>query len=114
MKYCDLNTSVLAWSSEEKHCVTPYKSPMDGKWHRYFIDFYMKARNKKGEVIEYLIEVKPKHQLLEPKKQKKVTKKYLNEVATYLTNQAKWAAADKRAKKKGMKFIVMTEDDLGV
>ena len=40
MKWCDTNSSVLEWGSETT--VIPYKSPVDNKIHRYFVDFYIK------------------------------------------------------------------------
>lgn len=105
---------MIAWSSEEKNCVIPYKSPIDGKYHRYFIDFWIKVRDRSGPIKEYLVEIKPEHETLPPAKQKKATKKYLRSVSTFLTNQAKWKAAKKRADRKGMKFVVLTEKHLGV
>ena len=38
MVYCDNNESVIEWGSEE--VVIPYKSPWDGRIHRYFPDFF--------------------------------------------------------------------------
>ena len=52
MNWCDKNSDVTEWNSEE--VVVPYRSPMDNKVHRYFIDFYIKVNGK-----QYLIEVKP-------------------------------------------------------
>ena len=39
MKYCDGNPSILEWGSEE--IIIPYRSPLDNKIHRYFVDFYI-------------------------------------------------------------------------
>ena len=58
MKLCDSNSNILEWSSEE--VIIPYKSPIDGKFHRYFVDFWVKQKNTKGEIVEKLIEIKPK------------------------------------------------------
>ena len=57
MKYCDNNPNVLEWGSEE--VVIPYLSPVDGKVHRYFVDFYMKVQESTGRIRKYLIEIKP-------------------------------------------------------
>ena len=46
MVYCDKNTSVIEWGSEE--IIIPYRSPKDGRIHRYFPDFYMKVKQKNG------------------------------------------------------------------
>ena len=42
MVYCDQNDKVIEWGSEE--IIIPYYSPLDGRTHRYFPDFYMKAK----------------------------------------------------------------------
>ena len=55
MRYLDGNDSILKWSSEE--IVIPYRSPIDGKVHRYFPDFWVKT--SQGET---LIEIKSKIQ----------------------------------------------------
>ena len=44
MKYCDTTKSIIEWGSEE--LVIPYVSPWDGRYHRYFPDFYIKVRTK--------------------------------------------------------------------
>ena len=59
MKYCDLNDSILEWGSEE--VVIPYRSPLDNRIHRYFVDFYIKVEDMSGQIKKYLIEVKPKN-----------------------------------------------------
>ena len=90
MVYCDRNENILEWGSEE--IVIPYRSPLDGRIHRYFPDFYIKVRESNGSVKKYIIEVKPKKQCVEPKVQKKRTPTYIREVAEYAKNQAKWKA----------------------
>ena len=90
MVYCDKNENVLEWSSEE--IALPYKSPLDNRIHRYFPDFYIKV--KEGNKIQkYLIEIKPKKQVREPKIQTKKTRSYIYEVTEYAKNQAKWKSA---------------------
>ena len=46
MTYLDRNPKVVQWASEE--FFVPYKSPIDGKVHRYFPDFWVKKKNKEG------------------------------------------------------------------
>jgi ABC-type phosphate transport system substrate-binding protein len=53
MKWCDLNHNVLQWGSEE--VVVPYISPVDNKTHRYFVDFFIKVKNREGMIKKYLI-----------------------------------------------------------
>ena len=39
MVWCDRNINVEEWGSEE--IIIPYISPVDGRVHRYFPDFYV-------------------------------------------------------------------------
>ena len=48
MKYLDENAGVLEWRSEE--IAIPYKSPVDGRYHRYFPDFIVKAKTADGAI----------------------------------------------------------------
>lgn len=112
MVWCDNNTSILEWGSEI--AVIPYKSPVDNRMHRYFVDFYIKVRDETGTVKKYLIEIKPLKYTQPPVNPGKPTKKFLQEVFQYGVNQAKWEQADKFCKENNMKFLVLTEKDLGV
>lgn len=112
MKYCDVNDSILEWGSEE--LFIPYISPVDGKKHRYFPDFYIKIKDRNNKIKKYLVEVKPQYQTIEPKTKKRVTKQYVNEVITYSVNQAKWKAAEEFCKDHLWEFIILTENELKV
>ena len=105
MKSLDENPNIVEWASEE--IVIPYRSPIDGKMHRYFPDFYVKTSI--GE--QWLIEVKPKVQTKPPKKSKSRSR-YLREVKTWGVNQAKWEAAESICKKHGWKWNIWTEDEI--
>ena len=107
MEWCDSHPSVEEWASEE--IIIPYISPVDGKRHRYFPDFYVKVGKKK-----YIAEVKPSYQTKEPKTQKRNTKKYISEVMTYAVNQAKFKAATEFCKDHGWEFMVVTEKELKI
>jgi len=111
MRWADRHPNVLAVASEE--VVIPYRSPLDGRIHHYYTDFYIKVRNVRGEIVEKLIEVKPHAQTQQPR-QKKNKKKYLWECRTYIINKTKWEAAKKWADDKGMEFVIMTEYELGL
>jgi len=110
MVFCDNNDSVLGWGSEE--VVVPYKSPIDNKRHRYYVDFIVEIRNKKGFKEVTLIEVKPKAQCKPPEKKSKPSRRYLREVARWGVNSAKWEAATEFAENRGWKFKILTEDEL--
>ena len=112
MNYCDTNTNILEWGSEEMYVW--YKSPVDNKPHRYFPDFYIKARESNGQIKKYIIEVKPQRQTKPPAKPKRQTKSYLYEAYEYARNQAKWKAASSFCKDRLYEFKVMTEDELGI
>jgi hypothetical protein len=111
MKWLDENPSVLWWASEE--LVIKYRSPVDQKIHRYFPDFVVRLRQKDGKENTVVIEIKPYKQTMMPV-QKRKTKKFLQEVATYAINQEKWRAADLFCKEHGWQFKVLTEKDLGI
>ena len=112
MKYCDSNRNVLKWGSEI--LALPYRSPIDNRVHRYFPDFYIKVRESNGKIREYIIEIKPKKQCMEPKPQKRKTKGHIYEVYEYAKNQAKWKVAKEFCIDRGMEFKIITEDELGI
>jgi len=112
MVYCDKNDKIVEWGSEE--FFIPYRSPLDGKLHRYFPDFYVKVKQSDGKTKKWVIEVKPKAQTKPPKTPKRKTKRYINEVRTYAVNDAKWKNAIEWCENKDMEFIILTEDELKV
>ena len=112
MVYCDSNTNILEWGSEE--IALPYRSPLDNKVHRYYPDFYIKVKESNGSIKKYIIEVKPKKQTIEPKVQKRKTKGYIYEVREYVRNQAKWEAAKEFCKDRLWEFRIITEKELGI
>ena len=112
MKWCDINNSVVEWGSEI--AVIPYMSPVDRRVHRYFVDFYLKIVDKSGGITKYLIEIKPDRFTKPPPIPERKTKKFIQEVMQYGVNQAKWKAADEFCLDRGMKFLVLTENDLGI
>ena len=112
MNWCDKNENILEWGSEE--VVIPYRSPLDNRIHRYFVDFYIKVEDMNGQIKKYLIEVKPKRQTTPPPKPKRQTKRYISEVTEYAKNQAKWKAATEFCEDRQWKFMIITEDELKV
>jgi hypothetical protein len=105
-KYLDDHPNVVKWSSEE--IVIPYRCKTDGKPHRYFTDLYIKMSDGKT----FIVEIKPKSQTKEPKKRSRKTKRYINEVMTYVKNQSKWEAAEDYCQSRGWQFAIWTEDTL--
>ena len=111
MKHFDEDPNVLWWASEE--LVIPYRSPVDQRMHRYFPDFIAHVKQKTGKEKTIVIEIKPERQTKKPI-QKRQTKRFLEEAATYANNQEKWRAADVFCQKEGWDFMVLTEKDLGI
>ena len=112
MKYCDSNSNVLEWGSEE--VIVPYRSPIDNRYHRYFPDFYIKVRESTGKIKRMIIEIKPQKQCIEPKVQKRKTRSYVYQVCEYAKNQAKWEAAKEFCEDRQWEFKVLTENELGI
>lgn len=111
MKFCDLNPNILYWASEET--IIPYISPIDNRPHRYFMDLTIWYQKQDGTIGKTLVEIKPFAQTQEPvKKQGKPTKRYMEEVSTYLVNQAKWSATKLLCEKEGWGFTIWTEKEL--
>lgn len=104
----DKDPLVLEWSSEENRI--PYIS-IDNKRHMYYPDFKVKYSDNRGTM---LIEIKPAAQVSKPKEPKRITKAYLNKVATWVKNQRKWEAANDYATSRGMTFKLLTEKELGI
>lgn len=108
MSKLDKADNVEKWSSEE--IVIPYISPLDMSRHRYFVDFWVKYKDGKQE----LIEIKPKKETVPPSPQKTKSKRYIKEVMTWAVNSAKWKYAEEYCKKRGYEWKILTEVELGI
>jgi hypothetical protein len=110
MRFCDNNSNVVMWGSE--NVVIPYISPIDGKVHRYFVDNFVAI--KEGNTLKkYLVEIKPSRQTDPPKTKYRKKEHLIYEQSMYVVNQAKWQAAREFCKKKGMDFLILTEKEIG-
>jgi hypothetical protein len=111
LRWCDSASHVINWTSESY--VVPYLNPFDGKIHRYFIDNSITLKDKNGVNHSFLVEIKPKRKTLAPtESRKKSTATILHEKTEWVKNQSKWRSAEQFATKKGMRFIILTEEDL--
>ena len=110
IKYFDMNKYVVYYGLEP--FAIKYYKPTTGKFHRYFVDFFIEFENNQ----KFLVEIKSSGETIEPKKPSKKTQKailnYQKALQTYIVNQAKWDAATKFCKEKGLKFIILTEKEL--
>jgi hypothetical protein len=112
MEWFDDNENVVEWSNEE--LIIPYISPLDNKYHRYFPDFVAKIKGKDGSIKRFVIEIKPEKQTKPPVKPKKVTRSFINEVATWGVNEAKFKAAREFCADRGWHFEIITERELKI
>lgn len=110
-KFLDNNPNILAWSSET--IAIPYIKPTDGQIHKYYVDYFVRYNSRAGEVVQELWEVKPKRETQPPKLGKRKKRStILHEQITYAINQAKWQSAALFAKKCGLKFRILTEEQI--
>ena len=73
---------------------------------QYIPDFLVQYRTKNNQVVTELIEIKPKKQsVIESKASQR-------DRAAVAVNYAKWDAATKWARRNGLLFRVITEDDM--
>jgi hypothetical protein len=108
----DKDKSVVSWGSEE--IIIPYRSPIDNRIHRYFVDFIVTKINSEGKKETSLIEIKPLKETVPPQLKDKKNKRYLTEVTRWGINDAKWKAAKEYCKDKGWQFHIFTEKELNI
>tara|TARA_R110001592_G_scaffold181319_1_gene424065 strand:- start:2528 stop:2980 length:453 start_codon:yes stop_codon:yes gene_type:complete len=112
-RWADTNSNILAWGSE--NIIIPYTSPLDGRVHRYFVDNFVIFKDKNNVKQKFLIEIKPASQVAKPTNVKnKQRRTILYEQKTWIINQAKWKAAEEWSNRKGYKFLILTEKELGI
>jgi hypothetical protein len=104
MNFCDNNDNILQWASEPIRI--PYQHPLTGKTTTYVPDFIVTYRGPNNTTHAELIEIKPKKQsLIEDKMNSK-------DRTIVAINHFKWEAAQRWCKANGLKFRVITEDDI--
>ena len=104
MRFLDNNDHVVNWASES--ITIPYRNPVTGKQSMYVPDFLITYRNKNNQLIAELVEIKPKKQSVIESKMS------AREGAVVAVNYAKWDAATKWARRNGLTFRVITEDEM--
>jgi len=107
-EFCDNNTKILSWASEE--IIIPYISPLDKKPHRYFPDVFVEFIDVNNVKKRQLLEVKP-YKETRPSKSKNPATRH-TETETYVKNKAKWIAAKKWCKQHNIEFKIITEKTL--
>ena len=104
MNFLDSHPNVIQWASESIRI--PYENPLTGKKTQYVPDFLVMYQDNKGNKRTELVEVKPKKEAMMENAKSKRDKAFL------LVNTAKWAACITWAKKNGIGFRIITEDNL--
>jgi hypothetical protein len=104
MRFLDNNDHVMQWASES--ISIPYRNPLTGKQSVYIPDFLITYRTRNNTMMAELVEIKPKKQSVVESKASS------RDRAIVAVNYAKWDAATRWAKRNGLKFRVITEDDL--
>ena len=105
MTFCDNNPAVIGWASEAVRI--PYKNPLTGKQSSYVPDFFVQYQDKNGKRRSELVEIKPSNQST-----MEGAGKSRNRQMAVVQNMAKWEAATRWCKQKGIRFRVVTENDL--
>ena len=105
MNFCDTNESIQKWASEAIQI--PYRDPLTGRHTIYVPDFFIQYADKQGKTHVELIEIKPASQAI----LERVGKSKYNQ-AQFIKNQAKWAAANIWCRQQGLKFRIVSENDL--
>lgn len=104
MSVCDKHPNIIAWSSESIQI--PYQHPLTAKWHRYIPDFFIQYLDKDGAMHGEIIEIKPMNQtVMELARNQKA-----QEIVA--VNHAKWKAAVAWCAQNGLKFRIMTAEQL--
>jgi hypothetical protein len=104
MMFLDSNDNILQWASES--ISIPYRNPLTGKSSMYIPDFLVTYRGANNTTRAELIEIKPKSQsLIESKASSR-------DRAIVAVNYAKWDSATKWARRNGLTFRVINEDQI--
>jgi hypothetical protein len=108
-EFLDRSNSIIKWGSEIVQI--PYLSSVKGRMARYFPDIFVQYKNKHGEVITEIIEIKPAAETEKPKMSRNKSTNDYNTL-TYITNMEKWSAAEKYCQERNIKFRLLTENQL--
>jgi hypothetical protein len=104
MRFLDNNDNVMQWASESIQI--PYRNPITGKQSIYVPDFLITYKTRQNTLIAELIEIKPKKQSI-------IESKMSNRDRMVVAiNYAKWDQATKWCARNGLRFRVITEENM--
>lgn len=105
----DNNRDVLRWTYEHNDTIIPYYDNIHQKHRTYHPDFYMECMIN-GKICTFLVEVKPYSQTIYPNRKCFSTDKaYKNQLYINAMVEIKRRAAEEFCKKKGWKYMFVTE-----
>jgi len=102
-RMCDNHPAILGWGSETHR--VPYRNPLTGKQSTYVPDLLIIYKDRKGRNHAEIVEIKPASQTLGEARTQA-------QKAAAIVNQAKWEAANAWAKSNGLRFRVITENQI--
>lgn len=104
MEFCDNNPNVISWGSEEFRI--KYFHPIKKKVCDYIPDFIIKYKDMHENIITEVIEIKPM------KQSQSSAKMSTYDQVQLVINSAKWTAAKALCDNAGIKFRVLTEQQM--
>lgn len=104
MLFCDNNPNVLQWASEP--FMIPYRNPFTGKRTVYVPDFMIVYIDRNQKQHAEVIEVKPTREA------RMESARSVRDKASLALNIAKWEAAHDWCRQQGIRFRVVTEQDI--
>lgn len=104
MRFADNNPNILQWASEP--FMIPYRNPFTGKNTVYVPDFMLVYVDRAGQRHAEVIEVKPS------KETTMENARSVRDRAAVALNTAKWTAAHAWCRNYGMRFRVVTEQEI--
>jgi hypothetical protein len=104
MQFCDNNPAMLQWASESINI--PYRNPFTNRQTIYVPDFLIIYVDSKNQKHAELVEVKPSTETTMESARSMRDKAYV------ALNHAKWAAATAWCRQNGMRFRVVTENEI--
>jgi len=104
MMFCDNNPNILQWASEP--FMIPYRNPFTGKRTVYVPDFMIVYVDRNQKQHAEVIEVKPTREA------RVESARSTRDKASLALNIAKWEAAHDWCRQQGIRFRVVTEQDI--